>query len=82
VARTFLHMPPLETSCREAQPAVHPLFWPIAAGLLIWHALREGVAAHHHYEDARCRGIPHDTAIRHTFGLAHRDDGLCWDNTP
>jgi hypothetical protein len=34
-------------------------------------ALREGFAAHHEYEQLRSRGIAHDTALKHVFGITH-----------
>lgn len=33
-------------------------------------ALREGLAAHRHYEELRSKGIAHDTALRQALPLA------------
>ena len=71
--QTSRHVSCLEASDPGTDLAVHPSSWPITATLLLCHVLREGLAAHHHYEEARCRGIPHDTAIRRAFGISHLD---------
>jgi hypothetical protein len=45
---------------------------PIATKLrAIWDALREGIAAHRHYEQLTSRGISHDTAIRQALRISH-----------
>ena len=45
--------------------------WPIATKLRsVSNALREGIAAHRHYEHLRSRGIPHDAAIRQALGIS------------
>ena len=42
-----------------------PSPWPVLTALrAMWHAVREGLAAHRRYEHLRSRGTPHDTAIR------------------
>ena len=33
-------------------------------------ALREGLAAHRHYEELRSKGLAHESALRHAFALA------------
>jgi hypothetical protein len=37
---------------------------------MLFEALREGLAAHRHYEELRSRGIAHDSALRQVLALA------------
>jgi hypothetical protein len=37
---------------------------------MLFEALREGLAAHRHYEELRSKGIAHDSALRQALALA------------
>jgi hypothetical protein len=51
--------------------------WPVATTLRsICDALREGLAAHRHYEHLKSRGISHDTALREALGIRIPASGL------
>ena len=64
------HQVPDRAGC-SSQPTGF-LSLPIAIKLrTVADALREGIAAHRHYEHLRSRGTPHDTAIRQAFGISH-----------
>jgi hypothetical protein len=53
---------------RPGQPTAS--FWPIVSALLtFWEQLREGLAAHRHYERLRSRGVPHGAALRESLGI-------------
>jgi hypothetical protein len=63
-------------ACHTSEfPATTP--WsprPLATTLLsVLDALWGGFAAHREYEHLRSRGIAHDTALRHAFGITQAD---------
>jgi hypothetical protein len=52
-----------------ARPATHS--WPAHTVLRkMWEALRDGLAAHRHYEELRSRGVAHDSALRQALAIA------------
>jgi hypothetical protein len=45
--------------------------WPAHIVLrMMWEALRDGLAAHRHYEELRSRGVAHDSALRQALAIA------------
>jgi hypothetical protein len=58
-------------SCLTGQSATAWSSWHLASTLRnVRDALQEGFAAHRQYEHLRSRGIAHDTALRHAFGVS------------
>jgi hypothetical protein len=54
---------------RCARPATHS--WPAYIVLrTMWEALRDGLAAHRHYEELRSWGVAHDSALRQALTIA------------
>lgn len=45
--------------------------WPALLVLrMMGEALRDGLAAHRHYEELRSRGVAHDSALRQALAIA------------
>lgn len=62
--------PPLIQALHGAprlSPSARPLFTILR---MACEALREGLAAHRHYEELRSQGIAHDSALRQALALA------------
>ena len=59
-------IPAFHGECRLSPPA-RPPFTTLR---MAWEAMREGLAAHRHYEELRSKGIAHDSALRHALALA------------
>jgi hypothetical protein len=59
-------IPALHGARRRSPPAL-----PAVTILrMLFEALREGLAAHRHYEELRSKGIAHDSALRQALALA------------
>ncbi len=74
--RNSCHTPSCDESHQEPDLACRPAQrttsspWPVATTLRsIRDALREGLAAHRHYEHLKSRGVSHDTALREALGI-------------
>src|SRR5262245_54665697 len=71
----FVHIH-TDVADRSTEHTAH-MSWPVMSDLrTIWGYLREGLAAHRHYERLRSRGVPHATALREAlgFGPSSTDD--------
>jgi|GEM_PF-5329012 len=69
--RASRHVPCAETatSGRTAAPDCRSARPPAVTLLSFGRAVLDGLKALRAYDDARSRGMPHDPAVRHAFGM-------------
>ena len=66
ICTTPHYIPALHGAHRRSPPAPSPFTFL----RMLFEALREGLAAHRHYEELRSKGIAHDSALRQALALA------------
>ena len=64
---TTPHFIPALHATRRLSPPALPA---VTILRMLFEALREGLAAHRHYEELRSKGIAHDSALRQALALA------------
>ena len=72
------HLIPALHGTRRLSPPARP---PFTILRMFCEALREGLAAHRHYEELRSKGLAHESALRHALAPAPSRSG-CEALTP